>query len=306
MHQLNYQLLPNRAPEAADVLIQPVPHELTVSYKPGTRNGPEAVLCATAQLEYYEEDGGWSPFRHMGVSVMPPVDKRLYEADGDFHARLEAYAAGLPREPLLLSLGGEHSVTASLVAGRMPEPGTVVLLDAHADLRRTFEGSTHSHACPMNHIREAGHRLVMVGVRSLMDEEAERVDSDPAIDCYLDRRLRRPEVWSELLASLAALDGPVYLTVDMDAFDPALVPGVGTPQPGGLSWYQVLDVVEAVLGNPQVTVTGCDIVETVPEASCVTDMTAAKLSQKMISAWGLRQGFRERPATGSQTEIDYE
>ncbi len=304
--ELQYQLLPNRPLEQADVLIQPLPHELTVSYKSGTRNGPEAILIATDQLEFYEEDGGWSPFKHMGVRVLPAVDKRLYEDNADFHQRLTQYARDLPEDALLLSLGGEHSVTASLVAGRLREPGTVVHVDAHADLRSHFEGSAFSHASPMHQIREAGHGIIMAGVRSLMDAEAERIAADPAIRCYSDRALHDDASWQALLAELSELRGPVYLTVDLDAMQPGQAPGVGTPQPGGLGWYQLLAIVEAVMGNANVRIAGCDIVEMIPEASCVTDMIAAKLSQKMISNWGRCQGFPVRPADGSQAEVDYE
>jgi agmatinase len=283
-----------------------LPHELTVSYKSGTRNGPEAILVATDQLEFYEEDGQWSPLKHMGVCVLPAVDKRLYEANADFHQRLTNYARDLPDDALLLSLGGEHSLTASLVAGRLSEPGTVVHVDAHADLRPQFEGSEFSHASPMHQIREAGHRIIMAGVRSLMDAEAERIATDPAIRCYTDRSLHNDDTWQALIAELGELQGPIYLTVDLDALQPGQAPGVGTPQPGGLSWYQLLAIVEAVMGNPNARVAGCDIVEMIPESSCATDMIAAKLSQKMISNWGLCQGFHHRPANGSQTEVDYE
>ncbi|WP_435101305.1 agmatinase [Arhodomonas sp. AD133] len=306
MSDLQYQLLPNRPRDEADVLVLPVPHELTVSYKPGTRNGPEALLDASSQLEYYDEDADWSPFLHMGVAVLPPLEKQLYENAGDYHQRLTRVAGELPSSALLLAVGGEHSVTASLVAGRMSMPGTVVVLDAHADLRERFEGSEYSHACPMHHVRRAGHRLVMAGVRSLYEDEARRVDADPGIECYRDRELRRPDRWQTLLETLQGLEGPVWLTVDMDVFTPAEVGGVGTPQPGGLDWYRVLELVEAVIDNPAVDLRGCDIMELIPEPSCVSDMVAAKLSQKMISRWGLRHGYRERAAGGSQTEVDYE
>ena len=306
MSELRYQFLPNRPLDRTDVMVLPVPHELTVSYRLGTRNGPEAILAATEQLEYYEEDGHWSPFKHMGVTVLSPTEKRLYEKDEDFHVRLREAVADLPRAPLLLALGGEHSITPPLVGARMPEPGTVVLIDAHADLRRTFEGSENSHACPMYHVREAGHRIVMAGIRSLFEEEAERIAGDDGIDCFRDRSIQRGDGWTRLMETLGGLSGPVYLTIDMDGFNPAEVAGVGTPQPGGLSWYQVLEIVDAVVGNANVDLRGADVVETVPEPNCVTDMLGAKLTQKIISAWGLRNGFRERERTGSQTEVEYE
>lgn len=305
MSELRYQLLPNRPLASADVMVLPVPHETTVSYKPGTHKAPAAILAASGQLEYYEEDLGWSPFKHMGVTVLPPVEKQLAESEAEFHDRLRREAAALPAKPLLMALGGEHSITPALVDARLPEPATVVLLDAHGDLRREYEGTRYSHACPMHHVREAGHRLVMIGIRSLFDEEAERVRTDADIQCFMDRALQRPAGWKVLLDALAALEGPVWLTIDMDAFDPATVPSVGTPQPGGLSWYQALELVEACVLNERVELRGCDIVELIPEPSCVSDMVAAKLSQKIISCWGKRHGFDGRPERGSQAGVSH-
>lgn len=302
----HYQLLPNRRPEEADVLILPVPHETTVSYRTGTRHGPDAILDASTQLEYYEEDGRWSPFLHMGVCVLPSCEKRIYEDDATFHRQLASRVAELPGEALVLGLGGEHSITPSLIAGRMPAPGTVVLLDAHADLRETFEGSRYSHACPMHHVREQGHRIIMAGIRSCYAEEAQRIERDDGIECFTDREIQRGDAWHALLERLRGLSGPVWLTIDMDAFDPGQVAGVGTPQPGGLSWYQGLEIIEAVLLNRSVSLRGADVVELVPESSCVADMHAAKLTQRIISCYGLRQGYPERPPTGSQTEVSYQ
>lgn len=305
MPEPRYQLLPNRSLEDTDVVVLPVPYERTVCYKPGTAGGPAAILAATEQLEYYDEDQRWSPFKHMGITVLPPFERGPSEEEDAFHRRLQRYSAALPSRPLLLALGGEHSITPALVSGRMSEPGTVVVLDAHADLRREFEGTPFSHACPMHHVREAGHEILMAGVRSLLDEEAARIEGDPGIRCFLDRQLQHPEHWRSLLDALAGLSGPVWLTIDMDAFDPGAVPGVGTPQPGGLSWYQVLAIIEACLFNQRLALRGCDLVELVPDPSGVSDMTAAKLSHKLISWWGRSQRLDERPEQGSQTEIAY-
>ncbi len=305
-HEYRYQLLPNRPLAQADVIVLPVPHERTVSYKSGTRAGPRGILDATAQLEYYEEDGRWSPLRHMGITVAAALESRADEDDGAFQRRLTMECAALPAEPLLLALGGEHSITPALTAGRMREPGTVVLLDAHADLRREYEGERHSHACPMHHVREQGHGIIMAGVRSLYEEEAARIAGDGRIDCFLDRDLQRGSRWNDLIACLRRLEGPVWLSIDMDAFNPAEVPGVGTPQPGGLSWYQAVEIVEAVTLNRHVDLRGADVVELVPEPSCVSDMVAAKLTQKIISCWGRRHGYAQRPENGSQTEVSYQ
>ncbi|MBA1148859.1 agmatinase [Ectothiorhodospiraceae bacterium WFHF3C12] len=307
MTELRFQALPNATEKEADVLILPVPLESTVSYKLGTRSGPEAILAASEQLEYYEEDGGWCPFRHMDVGVLSAMNKRLHEGEGEFHERLRARVAELPAAgSLFLALGGEHSITPAMVRARMPGPGTVVLLDAHADFRRVYEGTEHSHACPMHHVRENGHEIIMIGIRSIFEEEAERIAADPGVHLYRDRSLQRRDVWEQLLAQLRALTGPAYLTIDMDGFDPSLVSGVGTPQPGGLSWFQVLEIVDACMGNEGVDWRGADIVEAIGEPTRVTDMTGAKLAHKIISGWGLRHGYDRRPANGPQTRVDYD
>lgn len=305
MPEMRYQLLPNRRPDEAEVLVLPVPHELTVSYRTGTRNGPEALLAATAQLEYYDEDLAWSPFLNLGVSVLPAMEKRLYEDVDAFHRRLGECTAALRPDALLLALGGEHSVTPSLAAGRLGAAGTVVMLDAHADLRPHYEGSEHSHACPAHRLRAAGHRVILAGVRSLYAEEAERIAADDGIECFMARELRRAQRWAALRERLAGLEGAVWLSIDMDVFDPALAGSVGTPQPGGLDWYGVVDLVESCVGNPRVDLRGADIVELIPDPTCVTDMVAAKLSQRIIACWGRARGHDRGLQTGSQTEVDY-
>jgi len=292
--------LPNASPEEADVTIQPVPHERTVTYKTGTAAGPEAILAASSQLEFYEEDAGWCPTKHMKISVLSPLSPVAGESDEAFHQRLLENVAQIRREPLFLALGGEHSITPELVFARMPKGGTVVQIDAHADLRTSYHGSVYNHACPMRRIRDKGYKLVQIGIRSLHANEAAAIAGDRGITTYLDRLLQRPEAQRKLQRHLASLIGPVWLTIDMDGFDPALVAGVGTPQPGGLSWYQGLDIIQILMRNENIDLRGVDIVELVPEPSHVSEMVAAKLLQKCISYWGKARGYDKRPAQGSQ------
>lgn len=299
-----FQLLPNAPPDTADVVILPVPHESHPSGRPGAALGPAALLEASAELEYYDEERGWSPMKHLRVSVLEPFVRLDGEPEATMHGRLTARTQAAGGRGLFIGLGGDHSVTPSLVAARMPTPGTVVFLDAHADLRPAYHGSPFDHACPAHRLREQGHRLVQVGIRSLFEAEAQRAASDAAIEVHHDRGLRRPAGRTRLFSSLAALRGPVYLSVDLDVFDPAVMPGVGTPQPGGIDYYFALDIFEAVLGRPELDVRGVDIVELVPEPSAVSAVTAAKLVQKAISFWAHARGYAERPAnTGSQSQM---
>jgi len=297
--------LRNALVDVADVLILPVPYEKTVTYKTGTARGPEAILKASSQLEFYEEDAGWCPTEYMRVATLEPVSIQT-EDEGLFFSHLFDAVSGLPSQNLLIALGGEHSITPEMVFARLPAGGTVVQIDAHADLRPSYHGSVYNHACPMFRLRERGYDLVQIGIRSLHAREAEKITGDEGITTFFDRTLQHPDGWQILLRHLTAITGPVWLTIDMDGFDPALVAGVGTPQPGGLSWHQAVEIVETLMNNQNIDIRGVDILELVPEHSRVSDMVAAKLLQKCISFWGKAKKLDQRPARGSQTGVDDE
>lgn len=303
---LEFLAMPNAPVDEADVLILPIPLERTVSFKPGTAEAPKAILETTGQLEFYEEDAGWSPFKHMKLSVLPEFTDDKSEIDADFHARLTKHVAALPTDNLFVGLGGEHSLTPSLVAARMPEPGTVLFLDAHGDMRTSYKGSKYSHACPVTRLLEQGHKIVIAGVRSVYESEVDLVENEPRITLFLDWDLRGKEQWESFLQKVNSIEGPVYLTIDMDVFNPAVVPGVGTPQPGGFFWYQMIELLESLFSKKKINLRGVDVVEIVPEASRVSEMTAAKLLLKIISFWGSAHGFNLKPQTGSQMQVEYE
>lgn len=303
---LQFLEMPNAPTEQADVLILPIPLERTVSFKPGTAEAPAAILDTSVQLEFYEEDAGWSPFKHLLVSVLPAFADDHTLADAALHQTLSEQVARLPTNNLLIGLGGEHSLTPSLVQARMNEPGTVLFLDAHADMRTSYEGSRYNHACPVNRLLDQGHRVIMGGIRSIFESEVARIAREPRISLFLDRDLRGTDQWESFLQRINALEGPVYLSIDMDVFNPAVVPGVGTPQPGGFFWYQMIELLEALFSRKAIDLRGVDLVEMVPEPSRVSEMTAAKLLLKIISFWGIANGHDQTSPTGSQTQMDYE
>jgi agmatinase len=298
--------MPNAPVHEADILLLPIPLERTVSFKPGTAGAPKAILETSEQLEFYEEDAGWSPFKHMKLSVLPDFTDNKSLSDSDLHSKLTEQVAALPEDNLFIGLGGEHSLTPSLVATRMPEPGTVLFLDAHADLRNSYEGSKFSHACPVTHLLKQGHKVVMAGIRSIYEGEVDAIEKNPNITLFLDWDLRGKGQWESFLQKVNSLEGPVYLSIDMDVFNPAAVPGVGTPQPGGFFWYQMIELLESLFSRKEIDLRGVDMVEIVPEASRVSEMTAAKLLLKIISFWGCAKGFNLKPEVGSQTLTDYE
>jgi agmatinase len=188
----------------------------------------------------------------------------------------------------------------------MPEPGTVLFLDAHADMRISYEGSRYSHACPVTRLLEQGHKIVMAGVRSVYESEVKLIEKEPRVTLFLDWDLRGKGQWESFLQKVNSLQGPVYLSIDMDVFNPSVVPGVGTPQPGGFFWYPMIELLESLFSRKQVDLRGVDVVELVPETSRVSEMTAAKLLLKIISFWGSANGFELKPQTGSQMQVEYE
>ena len=298
--------MPNAAIDDADILLLPIPLERTVSFKPGTAEAPKAILDTTEQLEFYEEDAGWSPFKHMKLCVLPDFTDDRSLSDAGFHTKLTEYVASLPEDNLFIGLGGEHSLTPSLVETRMPEPGTVLFLDAHADMRTSYEGSKYSHACPVTRLLGQGHKIVMAGIRSIYESEVKGIEKNPNISLFMDWDLRGKGQWEAFLQRVNSLKGPVYLSIDMDVFNPAAVPGVGTPQPGGFSWYQMIEVLESLFSRKEIDLRGVDMVEIVPEPSRVSEMTAAKLLLKIISFWGCAKEFNLKPEVGNQTQINYE
>ncbi len=238
--EYRFQYLANAPLGEAQIVFLPVAHDDTVCGRRGTADGPRAIFAASEQLEYYEEDLGWSPFLHMSPCARPELRREDGETEAAFHARIEAeakavYDSGGSR--LLIALGGEHSLTPSVLAGCLDAPATIVVLDAHADMRETYQGSPYSHACTMYRLRRAGHRVMMIGLRSLADFEAPRIAGDEGISAHWARHLRGSPGRDALLDRLRALKGDVWLSVDMDVFDPSLVPSVGTPQPGGIDWH---------------------------------------------------------------------
>lgn len=296
---MNYQFLPNAELQDADIVLLPIPYEGTVSEKTGTKDAPMAIIEATDQLEFYEEDEKWCPMQYMhvrteeGVSQFGEISEKVANLD-------------IRDNQLLVSLGGEHSITPMITSELLDESATIVFLDAHADLREFYQGNPYSHATPSHHLLEQGHKMVMAGIRSIYEKEAIRIQEDENISFFGDRELQKQSVKDKLISHIGLLSGDVYLSIDMDAFSPALVPGVGTPQPGGLDWYFGLDILEAVFFNKNIMIKGVDIVELIPEESNVSQVFAAKLLQKIISFWGKSQGFDKREMHGVQTQVEYD
>jgi agmatinase len=274
--------------EEADAAILSIPYEGTVSYGAGTAQGPEAVLRAGPHLETFDEELQWEIDGNLKICTLPPVGTSPGERPESYLPRVEKTCAALGlTPPFPLTFGGEHSISPAVMAGLREDWSgvTVVHIDAHADLREEYLGSPLNHACAMKRILDLGiAKLISIGIRSCTSEEFELARDDERIQTLYSHQMVDPKRWKNLLDDLRDLEGDVYLTIDIDGLDCTLCPGTGTPQPGGLSFHQALDVLRATIRESSANVIGADIVEVAPmDGTQVNEMVAAKLGFKILT-----------------------
>jgi agmatinase len=269
--------------ERAAVVIFPVPYEATVSYMGGTRFGPRRILEASRAIELYDHELDAEPYR-VGVYTLPELLLTGAGPEAALGELRTAFDALLADDRFVIMLGGEHSISAPPIeahAARLSGDGrrlSVLQLDAHSDLRAEYEGTPFSHACVMYRVHQAVD-LVPVGIRAITAEER-RLIRERNIPTIFAHELDADGKWIE--RALAALGPDVYLTIDIDFFDPSLVPATGTPEPGGGSWYPTLRLLERVFAERRVV--GADVVELAPIPGVVApDFLTAKLIYKLVA-----------------------
>ncbi len=265
-------------PATAHVTIIPAPLEYSVCYIKGTEHGPQAILNASSQMELYDEELDWCPIE-AGIYTRPSLDYSGMDHSAALKATGDAAREVLQRGQLPLTIGGEHSLSAPVIAAvhnYFPDL-MVVHIDAHGDLRDQYEGTPLSHASIERRVVDMGIPLTEIGIRSFSPEEAEFMKTRPNVAI----------VWGYRMANGTAvipwerLSKHTYVTIDLDALDPSEMPAVGTPEPGGLHWYQLLDLFREICRRT--TIVGMDVVELCPMPGQVrADFLAAKLVYKMI------------------------
>ena len=266
--------------DGAAVAVLPVPYEATVSYGGGTRGGPDAILRASAQVELYDEQLGYEPM-HAGIWTAPALD-----VSGSTEEVLQRIELGIGElmdaGKWVVMLGGEHSITPGGVAAaaKRNEDLVVVQLDAHADLRQSYQDDRFSHACAMARCLDYGVPLVAVGIRNYSVDEAKWIKAGiPGYHIVHGWELE-PDHWVERVIEDLE-EKPVYLTIDLDYFDPAVIPATGTPEPGGGAWWPTLRFLERLIRHTNVV--ACDLVELAPSPALHhADFTAARLAYKLI------------------------
>jgi agmatinase len=282
--------------ESARVHILPVPFEQTVSYEGGTSKGPEAIITASAQVEFYDRTFANEPYTRYGLNTLKPFEAQAGSAEMFSHELTDYISRLVKTDRLLVGLGGEHTVTVGLMRGTaqaLDVPLTLVQIDAQCDLRDTYEGNPYSHACVARRLLENGtDRVVQIGIRSLCTEEADFINAnhDHVSVFYADEIHADPSgSWLQSLSD--QLTGQaVYLSIDVDGLDPGVIPATGTPEPGGLTWQQTVSMIATVCRSAQVV--GMDVVELAPRQGLhAADFAAAKLTYHTINHVARSRGW---------------
>lgn len=265
-------------PNAAAAAILPVAYDATCSWMRGSAKGPAAILDASQYVELYDIETRTDPSRK-GIAHLPAI-----EFDGppeELSDMVQARTAEIiEREQLPIILGGEHSVTIGAVraAADRYEGLSVLQIDAHADTREEYHGSSHNHACVMARVRERCP-IVQVGIRAIDTEEAPGLDPHRTFWAH-EIVGERDRSWMDRVVELLTDD--VYVTIDVDGFDPSVFPATGTPEPGGLDWYEVNELLRRVAERKRVR--GFDVVELLPsDAHPASSFTAAKLVYRFLA-----------------------
>ncbi|HEU0052976.1 MAG TPA: agmatinase [Longimicrobium sp.] len=279
--------------ENAGVVILPIPYEATVSYQGGTKRGPAAIIEASRYIELYDQELDAEPGPEIGVTTLPSLHLSSAGPEAAVAELREAYDAILAAagDRLVIGLGGEHSITSAPVGAyvaRQPEGRrlTILQFDAHGDLRLEYEGSPFSHASVMARCIDSAD-LVQVGIRAITSEERQLIrDRAGNVTTIFAEEMWDNEAWID--RAVAALGDDVFITFDVDYFDPALMPATGTPEPGGLPWYPTLKLLRRVFEEKNVV--GADVVELAPiGGNAAPDFVVAKLVYKMVGYhWAAR------------------
>ncbi len=285
-------------PDQAGVYVLPAPYEHTSSYILGSDRGPSAIIEASQQVELYDETLRYEPYREWGgvatattLNLAGRVDGQAVQAIQDF------VQPHVGQGKFLVTLTGEHTGALGAIRAHAQQyPGLcVVQIDAHGDLRQAYQDNPYSHASVMARVVQDGLPLVQVGIRSISPEEIELIDKTPRINTFFAASILDPSGPYEGRAArwipdvVASCTGPVYLTFDCDGLDASLVPALGTPEPGGLGWYDTLALVTALANGPGIV--GMDISEIAPiEGFVAPQFSIARLIYRMLGR--IRAGRR--------------
>ncbi len=275
------------SPANAQFAIVPVPYDQTSSYVPGARFAPRAVIEASSQIELYDEEIESEPYTR-GIQTLPAIEPVI----GNFPEMLkkieEPCLRLLKEGKIPIIMGGEHTVALGLISAlkkRRPvnlKNFAVLQFDAHADLRSSYQGYQYSHACVARRINDMRIPIVQVGLRSMTRGEVEFARQNKLIDQITMWQINSDSTEAFITHLLGLLPDRIYLSIDVDVLDPSIMPATGTPEPGGMGWYQLLRILRTVILSREIM--GCDVTELSPLPALVApNVLVARLIYKLIA-----------------------
>ena len=259
----------------AGVVIFPVPFDKSSTWLKGADKGPAAIIEASKYLEFYEIETDSEVYKK-GIFTARPIHAASSSAlIKKTDAAISRY---LKDNKLVVTLGGDHSVSVGVIKSyaRHYKDLSILHLDAHADSREAYEGSPYNHACVIARAREFTTNIVSVGIRSMDVKERPNVDREKM---FFAHDIYDSDSW--IKNAVRELTYHVYITIDLDVFDPGIMPSTGTPEPGGLGWYQVMKLLALVSKSKRIV--GFDVVELCPSKNKAPDFIAAKLVYTLLS-----------------------
>jgi agmatinase len=260
----------------SDIVILPVPFDKTSSWIKGSAKGPGAIINASGNMELYDIETRSEIYKR-GIHTAKEVVSRTSREMID---KVKKKAMKLIDDgKFIVVLGGEHTVSLGSIKTHVEyyKNTSILHLDAHSDMRDSYEGNIYSHACVMARAKEITDNIISVGIRSMDASELKTVDKKTI---FYASDIRKSKDWIKKVTK--KLSGNVYISIDLDVFDPSIMPSTGTPEPGGLGWYDVVELLENVSKNGNIV--GFDVVELCPSKDNVApDFLAAKLIYKLLS-----------------------
>ncbi|WP_299436498.1 agmatinase [uncultured Aquimarina sp.] len=262
--------------DTSKVVLIPVPYDGTSTWGKGADKGPEAFLHASENMELYDIETDSEVYKQ-GIYLTDPLEENS-SPDAMVTAVHNTVKTNIKRNKFVTLFGGEHSISIGAIRAfdECFNDLTVVQIDAHADLRKEYEGSKYNHACAL-YEANANTNLIQVGIRSMDASERLVMNNE---NVFFAHEMATDDYWMDNVIEL--MTDNVYITFDLDALDPSILPSTGTPEPGGLFWYETLEFLKKIFKEKNVV--GFDIVELCPNKNDKSsDFTAAKLYYKMLS-----------------------
>lgn len=265
---------------SARFIILPIPYEGTVSFRTGTKFGPESIIFSSRYMELFDEETNTEPWEN-GIITLPEITQEV-DSPGKMMKKIQKTVRKLLKNnSFIFTLGGEHSLSFPIVLEyKQKYPDLrVIHFDAHADLRKEYEGSKFSHASVMRRILETGCEIYSFGIRSLSKEESDEIQHMKNVHINFAYSCRNQTLIDK---AVSLPDGNYYISIDIDCFDPSVVPDTGTPEPGGLTWYEITGFLKKFASRHKIV--GADLVELAPSNHyCPSSFLAAKLIYKLIA-----------------------